>query len=235
MTASQTMDLPQVARESLILERLPIAGAKLIDIGCGEGWLARLVAPLAEAVIGIDPSVTALERAQADNRFANASFLLAPAERMPLERASVDVAIYFNSLHHVPAEHQPAAFDETARVLKPGGLLSIVEPMARGAAYELFRPVDDESEVYASTYRLILEMARGDDFEQQAEELFVDFYVYRDFDEFLDHVLLVDASRADLLIAQEDSLRERFESTGEIVANGRCYDQVHRLSLLRRR
>lgn len=234
MTAIQTTDLPQIARESLIPERLPIDGARVIDIGCGDGWLTRLVAPVAEAAIGIDPSATALKRAEADNRCAKASFLLAPAERMPLDRASVDIAIYFNSLHHVPADHQPAAFEETARVLKPGGLLCVVEPVASGAAYELYQPFDDESDVYASSYRLILELEQGDDFAQVTEELFVDYYDYRDFDEFYDRLLLVDESRAEGLASQKDSLRSRFESLGEAFSDGRRFDQVLRFSLLRR-
>ena len=43
MTESNTNDIPRAGRESLIKERLPLAGARVVDIDCGEGWLTQLV------------------------------------------------------------------------------------------------------------------------------------------------------------------------------------------------
>jgi hypothetical protein len=137
-------------------------------------------------------------------------------------------------LHHVPATLQSKALGETARVLANGGMLCIVEPMASGSAYELFQPVDDEADVYETTYNLILAAASGLEFQQVHEELFVDCYTYRSFEQFLDHVLVVDEGRVGVLVELEDMLRERFERLGEAVDVGRRYDQVHRLSLLRK-
>ena len=232
MKQSNTTDIPRVDRELLLMERLPIDGARVIDIGCGEGWLTRLVASKAETVIGIDPSAMALERANAQNSTANGTYLQASADYLPLNQASIDIAIYYNSLHHVPATLQSKALEETARVLAEGGLLCVVEPMASGSAYELFQPVDDESEVYDTTYKLILGAASGVEFQQVQEELFMDFYTYRNFEQFSDHVLVVDEGRAGGLAELEDMLRERFDQLGEAVEGGRRYDQVHRLSLL---
>jgi len=216
------------------MECLPLDGARVLDIGCGEGWLTQLVAPETGTVTGIDPSVTALERANAVNNTANETYLLASAEDLPLDDASTDIAIYYNSLHHVPAALQSKALGETARVLVEGGLLCIVEPMASGSAYELFQPVEDESEVYDTTYQLILGVANGLEFQQLLEEMFVDCCTYRDFEQFLDHVLVVDENRAAVLAGLEDMLRKRFERLGEAVEDGRRFDQMHRLSLLRR-
>jgi ubiquinone/menaquinone biosynthesis C-methylase UbiE len=223
-----------IARESLIMERLPLDGARVIDIGCGEGWLTQLVAPETSTVIGIDPSATALERANAAKNNANETFLLASAENLPLNDASTDIAIYYNSLHHVPAALQSKAFEETARVLVDDGLLCIIEPMARGSAYELFQPVDDESKVYDTTYKLIRGVANGVEFRQVEEERFVDWYTYRDFEQFFNHVLVVDVGREAVLVELEDMMRERFDRLGEAVEGGRRYDQVHRFSLLRK-
>ena len=151
-----------------------------------------------------------------------------------MDDAWADVVIYYNSLHHVPADVQNKAIAETARVLVPGGTLCIVEPVARGAAYELFQPVEDESAVYAATYKLILETGNGTEFQQDREELFVDFYSYQDFEDFLDEVLVVDESRAETLTRLTDMLRQRFEQLGESAEAGRRYDQLHRLNLLHR-
>ena len=234
MKESKTTDIPRIGRESLIMERLPLKGARVIDIGCGEGWFTQLVAPNTDMIIGIDPSATALGRARAVNTAANGIFVLASAEDLPLNPAWADIAIYYNSLHHVPAALQSRALVEAARVLVQDGMLCIVEPLASGAAYELFQPAEDESAVYATTYKLILGAINGIEFQQDLEELFVDGYTYRNFEEFLDSVLVVDEARAGVLSEVEHNLRERFDRLGESVAGGRRYDQVHRLNLLRK-
>ena len=70
--------------------------------------------------------------------------------------------------------------------------------------------------------------------EFEMEKLFVDCYTYRDFEQFLDNVLVVDERREQVLPGLEDMLRERFERLGEPVEGGRSFDQVHRLNLLRK-
>ena len=234
MTESNTTEIPRIARESLLLERLQLEGAQVIDIGCGEGWLTQLVAPETRTVIGVDPSVTALERANAAKNTINEHFLLASADHLPIDSGWADIAIYYNSLHHVPAALQRKALKETVRVLADGGLLCVVEPVASGSAYELFKPVDDETAVYAATYKLILEAVSSNVFQQELEELFIDGYTYRDFEQFLDNVKVVDERRGVALPELEDMLRERFNRLGEVVEGGRRYDQIHRLSLLRK-
>lgn len=234
MTDNPRSTIPQIDRESLIKKRLPLGGARVIDIGCGEGWFTQLVASESESIIGIDPSKTAIERASAANSSANATYHLASADNLPVEDSWADRVVYYNSLHHVPTELQPKALKETARVLAPGGLLLIVEPLAKGSAYELFQPVEDEAAVYDTTLQLILGIAASEEFEQDLEELFIDSYVYASFDEFLDQVLVVDEQRKRVLTDLEKDLRKRFDHLGEPVEGGRSYEQVHRLNLLRR-
>ena len=38
MTDNNTRAIPEVDRESLIKQLLPLAGARVIDVGCGEGF-----------------------------------------------------------------------------------------------------------------------------------------------------------------------------------------------------
>ena len=109
-----------------------------------------------------------------ENRGEAVNHVVSPA-------ASTDVAVYYNSLHHIPDAIQHKAIAETARVLSPGGLLCIVEPEARGSCHELLKPVDDESAVYTTTYNLIFAIASGDGYQQLHEERFLDDYIYRDF------------------------------------------------------
>jgi ubiquinone/menaquinone biosynthesis C-methylase UbiE len=234
VTESNIPDIPRIDRESFVLERLPLDGARIIDIGCGEGWLTHLVAPKSVTTVGIDPSAIALERARAVNGASNGTFIQASADDLPFDPASADVAIYYNSLHHVPEAIRDKALVETARVLSPGGLLCIVEPEASGSCYELFRPIDDESAVYTTTYNLLLAIASGAEFQQLHEERFLDGFIYRDFRQFLDNAIVVDAQREEVVAELEDELRELFERLGEAVEGGRRYDMVHRFNLLRR-
>ncbi len=234
MTDNKTSAIPEVDPESLIKQHLPLVGARVMDVGCGGGWLTQLLAPETDSIIGIDPSETAIERARAAKKSDNETYLLASAENLPVDDSWADIVIYYNSLHHVPTELQPEAATETARVLAPGGVLLIVEPVASGSAYELFQPVEDEAAVYEASYRLILELGAGADFEKGLEEFFIDSYVYQNFEEFLDHVLFVDETREAALSDVEDILRERFDHLGVTVEGGRSYAQVHRLNLLRR-
>lgn len=234
MTGNNISDIPRIDRESLVMERLPLDGARVIDIGCGEGWLTHLVAPRTVTTIGIDPSAIALERARASIGVGNATLVQVSADDLPFDPDSADVVIYYNSLHHIPEAIQHKALAETARVLAPGGLLCIVEPEASGSCYELFQLVDDESAVYTTTYNLILALASSVEFQQVHEERFIDGYIYRDFEHFLDNAVVVDAQRADLLAEVEDKLRSLFERLGETVDGGSQYDMVHRLNLLRR-
>jgi ubiquinone/menaquinone biosynthesis C-methylase UbiE len=234
VTERNIFDIPRIGRESLVIDRLPLDGARVIDIGCGEGWLTHLIAPKTVSTIGIDPSSIAIGRARASECAGKGIFIQASADDMPLEPASVDIAIYYNSLHHIPEGIQGTAISETARVLSPGSLLCIVEPEAKGSCYELFQPIDDESAVYVTTYNLILATASGDEFERIHEEHFLDGFIYRNFEQFLDTALVVDAQRAGVVEELEDKMRVLFERLGEAVEDGRRYDMVHRLNLLRR-
>jgi len=232
MESTYAIETPRIDRETIIMERLQIDRARLLDIGCGEGWLTQLVAARSESVIGIDPSTTALARANAENTATNATYLLASAENLPLERSCADIVVFYNSLHHVAAAVQSRAIEETARVLVPGGILCIVEPVASGAAYELFKPAEDESAVYASTQKLIQAVANDIEFRQLQEQLFLDSYTYSDFEQFIDNLLVVDERRAEVLAERKDMLRAGYNQLGEAVEGGRRYDQLHRFNLL---
>src|SRR3954447_23970558 len=77
------------------------------------------------------------------------------AQALPLEDASADVVVFANSLHHVPGDLLDAALGEAARVLRPGGLLYLPEPVAEGPYFELVRAVDDETAVRAAAHAAI--------------------------------------------------------------------------------
>lgn len=148
------MDALTLIHESLA----PLAGKRVVDIGCGAGTLARRLVDAGARVTGIDPGAAALARARA--AVPEARFEAATGEALPFPDASFDGAVMLNSLHHVP--DPAAALAEAARVLAPGGLLVVVEPLAEGSFFDALRPIEDETAIRAAAQDAIAAaLARG--------------------------------------------------------------------------
>ncbi|GAW34648.1 putative methyltransferase [Roseovarius sp. A-2] len=116
----------------------------VLDIGCGHGALARRMVREGLAVTGIDPAPDAIAAAQA--KVPEAQFSVAGAEALPFDPDSFDVCVFLNSLHHVPVPLMEQALHEALRVLRPGGEVIVLEPLAEGPFFEVMRPVEDETE-----------------------------------------------------------------------------------------
>lgn len=98
------------------------AGDRVLDIGCGDGYLTAALAARAPGgcAVGIDLSRRMIATAR-DGRHATASgpwFLVANALALPF-RECFDVVASFNALHWVPDQHR--ALSQIASVLRPGG------------------------------------------------------------------------------------------------------------------
>lgn len=107
----------------LLLPALEVA-----DLGCGEGYLTLEAAQWAERVIAVDrsPEVLGRARALAQRRHVrNVSWRRGELERVPIDDASVDVALLSQALHHadVPAR----AVGEAFRILREGGRVLVLD------------------------------------------------------------------------------------------------------------
>jgi SAM-dependent methyltransferase len=97
-----------------------LAGARsVLDIGCGEGQVARLAAGLlgVERVVGIDPTWAQL--AVARERGGGVSYSQGVAASLPFPTASFDAAVACLVFEHI--DDADAAIAEVGRVLAPGG------------------------------------------------------------------------------------------------------------------
>lgn len=129
-----------------LLDILETINAKnILDVGCGAGGLSRLLAQNGYQICGIDPSETHILKAR--ELLREGEFITAGAEDIPKAEASFDAVVLVNSFHHVPAVAMHDALDECYRVLRPGGELIIIEPLARGSFFEAMRPLEDETEI----------------------------------------------------------------------------------------
>ena len=98
------------------------------DLGCGEGYLTIETARWAKHVTAIDRSAGVLTRAKAlaaRKKLSNITWKKGELESLPIETASMDVALLSQALHHAA---EPAdALAEASRILKPGGRLLILD------------------------------------------------------------------------------------------------------------
>lgn len=94
-------------------------GARVLDVGCGNGRpvLERYRAEF--DAIGLDISGEQLRLAA--RRVPDVPLLQGEMTALPLSAASVDAVLALYSIIHVPREDHGAVFEEWGRVLRPGG------------------------------------------------------------------------------------------------------------------
>lgn len=105
-----------------LLDRRWVVG----DLGCGTGRTSAALAPYVARVHAVDGSPPMLEAArQRLEGSGNVTFHESDLERLPIADGSLDAAVLFLALHHVPDPARVVA--EARRVTAPGGRLLVVD------------------------------------------------------------------------------------------------------------
>ena len=219
--------------KDVMMDFLDFDGKRVVDAGCGTGAVARAMAERGAIVIGIDTDADKIGRAEAATPVRGETFLVAPAEDMPFDDGSQDIVVFFNSLHHVAPDLQAAALAEARRVLAPDGELFISEPLAEGPRYELTRAIEDEAESRASAREAIREAAANAGLDQEGELVFIQERPFDDFSSFRDAVVRGER-RERAFAANENEIREKFETLGAARGGRMIFDQPIRINLLRK-
>ena len=100
----------------------------MLDVATGTGFTALAFAPHVATVIGLDVSPGMLEQARrqaGERRIPNAVFQTGAAEALPFGDGSFDIVTCRIAPHHFL--DVPNFLNETARVLRPGGRLALVD------------------------------------------------------------------------------------------------------------
>jgi ubiquinone/menaquinone biosynthesis C-methylase UbiE len=217
----------------VLLENLDLPGKDVIDVGCGEGGMVRVMTRAGARVIGVDCTAKQLEKAHAAEPAGDETYIDGVGEALPFDDASKDIVVYFNALHHVPMESQAEALDEVARVLKPGGTAYVAEPMAEGAQFDLVKLVHDETEVRAFAYG-VLQEAGEHGLRTESEFVYLNPLTHKSFDQMKEKVLTVNPDRRGVFESNEAELRANYDRLGNKTDDGDRFDQPMRVFVLRK-
>jgi 2-polyprenyl-6-hydroxyphenyl methylase/3-demethylubiquinone-9 3-methyltransferase len=126
---------PTVAENDVRLRAIlsalgPLAGRRMLDLGCGKGRFARRFQEAGAEVVGLDVSAGMLREAVGIDRVRGS------ARRLPFASESFDAVVAVEVLEHVGAI--PEVLAEMRRVLRPGGVVAIVDKNA--GALDVNRP-----------------------------------------------------------------------------------------------
>lgn len=101
-------------------------GLDVLDVASGEGYGAAILAGLARSVVGVEIDQESVDHARAHYASDKLHFLCGDAMALPLEDASIDLVVSFETLEHLADQARFLA--EVRRVLRPSGMLLVSTP-----------------------------------------------------------------------------------------------------------
>lgn len=211
-TTTTTKEL--ISDEIELLRRLvPLAGARVVELGCGKAELARrlLERGLVASVQAFEVDVVQHARNLADPHAVNLRFLSGGAEAVPLDDGCCEVVLMLKSLHHVPIPMLDQALREIRRVLVSGGHLYVSEPVYAGEFNDIVRLFHDEGEVRAAAQAALRRAAGNGVLAWLGETVFDMPLAFRDFADFYDRVVRVTHTSHDLDATTLSEVRRRFD------------------------
>lgn len=178
-------NITQTINESYLIETLNLNNKKILELGCGNATMTKMIAQN-----GFDRQIIACEVDEIQHEknlklnIENIEFILAGAEDIPLKDNSIDFVFMFKSFHHVPKNMMQKALSEIKRVLKPNGIAYICEPLFQGDQNQLIRLFHDEEQVRIDAFEAIKEAVEKQQFKLFQEVFFQSEVTYESFEDF---------------------------------------------------
>jgi SAM-dependent methyltransferase len=218
----------------LVEELVDVRGRRVLELGCGTGRITRQLmtrlAPMRITATEVD--LVQHRRNLEAPLMPGVSFRYGGAESIKDPDAAYDLVFMFKSLHHVPVALMKDALHEIHRILVPGGLLYVSEPVYRGAFNEIMRLIEDERTVRMAAFDA-LRTAIGDGLFELVDEVFFESEgFYLDWPSFAARFVDVTHSERNLDEARLVEIRAAFER--HMTPHGARLWKPHRVDLLRR-
>jgi SAM-dependent methyltransferase len=102
-----------------------VAGRRVIDMACGEGYGSEVLSRSAASVLGVDGNPEAFEHARLRYRRQNLTFEWGAVETHG-SAGSFDVVVFLQTIEHV--QDPPAVLSHLRRLLAPGGVVCVSTP-----------------------------------------------------------------------------------------------------------
>jgi ubiquinone/menaquinone biosynthesis C-methylase UbiE len=218
----------------LMLEQLPFDGAQVLELGCGKAEKTRLLAETGRVcgILALEVDTIQHERNLQIADLPNVQFRHAGAEAIPAKDNSIDIVLMFKSLHHVPMELMDQALSEIARVLKPGGLAWISEPVYAGDLNEVFKLFHDEKVVREAAFAAICKAVDDGRLLLDKEQFFNTRSFFENFEQFDQRMIQVTHSNHNLAPDLYARVKAKFESY--LGSEGATFLNPQRVDLLRK-
>jgi ubiquinone/menaquinone biosynthesis C-methylase UbiE len=153
---------------------LALKGKDVLEVGCGDGRVSGMLAPLARSLVAIDPNEERVRKAQMS--VPGVDFRMGSGEKLEFFDESFDIVAFTFSLHH---QNAAEAMSEARRVLRPGGQVIITEPAIEGDMHPLFRIFNYEDDKILAAQEAIgksgMRLVAQDKFDIE--------YIFRDIDD----------------------------------------------------
>ena len=205
-------DVSLVADEEKIIGALlSLPGASVLELGCGKADKTRLVARTAASVLALEVDPIQLANNNASDAPDNVRFEYGGAENIPAADSSFDIVLMFKSLHHVPTELMDDALSEIRRVLKPGGVAYISEPVFAGDFNEILRLFHDEQAVRDAAFAAEVKAVSTHQLSLVSQTFFLQPVHFDDFSQYENQILRVTHTDHTLSPALLDAVRAKFD------------------------
>ncbi|HZU72183.1 MAG TPA: class I SAM-dependent methyltransferase [Acidimicrobiales bacterium] len=112
-----------IAYHRIVFASVPAGAVRALDVGCGEGILARRLRRVVPQVVGLDHDGEALALARAQAVPAGVSYVQGDIRHPPFPPGSFDLVASVAVIHHL---YEEEALARMAELLRPGGTLVVV-------------------------------------------------------------------------------------------------------------
>jgi ubiquinone/menaquinone biosynthesis C-methylase UbiE len=159
-------------------QHLTLNGKNVLEVGCGDGRVSAMLAPLVRSLVAIDPDEKRLAKARLS--VPGVDFRAGSGENLEFPDDTFDIVAFTFSLHH---QDSKMGLGEARRVLRPGGQAIIIEPSIEGDMHPLFRIFNYEDDKILGAQDAI----RKCGLKLNVQDKFDIEYIFRDVDDVYEY------------------------------------------------